>query len=74
MGNTKEAADGFAHVGDFKRATSRLGVDVESNEAAEAAAIHVREMLEVEHDSLGTGEQFAHFFVELLVDSGDQAA
>jgi len=74
MGDTEEVADGFAHVGDFKRAASRFGVDVEPNQRAEAAAIHVCEMLEVENDSLGAGKQLADLDVELLVDSGDQAA
>ena len=55
MGDAEEVADGFAHVGDFKRAAYRFGVDVESNQRAEAAAIHVCEMLEVENDSLGPG-------------------
>ena len=74
MGDTEEVADGFAHIGDFKRAACRFGVDVESNQRAEAAAIHVREMLEVENDSLGARKQLADLDVELLVDSGDQAA
>jgi hypothetical protein len=74
MGDTEEVADGFAHVGDFKRAAYRFGVDVESNQRAEAAAIHVGEMLEIEDDSLGAGQQLADLDVELLVDSRDQAA
>ncbi len=55
MGDAEEIADGFAHIGDFEDAACRFGVDVKPNQRAQAAAIHVREMLEVENDSLGAG-------------------
>ena len=74
MGDAEEVADGFPHIGDFKRAACRFSVDVESNQRAEAAAIHVCEVLEVKNDSLGAGQQLADLDVELLVDSGDQTA
>ncbi len=74
MGHPKQVADGFAHIGDLQRAARRFSVDIESNQRTQAAAIHVREMLEVENDSLRSWQQLADLDIKLLVDSRDQTA
>jgi len=56
MRDAEQVADRWAHVVDTQFAAGGFGVDVETHKRAEAAAVHVRELLEVEDDVRWTGQ------------------
>jgi len=64
VGDAEQIADRWAHVVDFEFAARGFGVDIRTDQRAEAAAIHMRDVLKIKNDASWTGQQLSNFGVE----------
>jgi hypothetical protein len=70
VGHDEEVSDFFADVAEFEFAAVFAGGDVEANECAEAHAVHVGEVCEVEDKALVGGKQLGDGSVKELGETG----
>lgn len=73
-GDAEEFADAFAEVDELEGAAGGPGRGVEADESAEAHAVHVGHVAEVEDELFDFGEELLDRVVELIGDAGDQPA
>ena len=72
MGDAEKVADGRAHVDELEFAIRFAGGDIETDEHAEAGAVHAGEIGEVENDALFAREQFLYMRFEQGRAFGDE--
>src|ERR1700739_1680049 len=72
MGHTQKLPDRLSDVEELQRAACRFCGNVQPNERAQARAVHVGQIREVQYDSFGTRNQLAHLKVEAVAYSRHQ--
>jgi hypothetical protein len=65
VGHAEEGARGLVEVDEFEFAAAGAAGDVEGGERAEAAGVHMVDLLHVDDDAFFGGEQVADFVAEL---------
>jgi len=69
-----EFANLFAEIDELYSAACRFTRDVQANERAEAHAVHAGKVCEIEHYSLGAGDELPDFVVEGFADACQQTS
>jgi hypothetical protein len=72
IGEAKEFADSLAHVEELHLASCGAGRGVETDEGAQAHAVHAGDAGEIEHDSFAARDDGANLGVEDVGQLGDQ--
>jgi hypothetical protein len=74
MGEAEEVANLLAEVDELEAGSGGFGGDVEANEGAEAHAVGVADVGEVEDDALVVRNEGANAVEENIGDAGDELA
>jgi hypothetical protein len=74
MGNTKKLPDRLPHVNEFQNTACRFGGNVKPNQRAQAGAVHVGQIRQIEHNSFPARNELADLAVEAIVYSCHQPA
>lgn len=74
VGERQQVLHLFAEVQELQLAACALGVDVEADEGAQAHAVDVGEVFEVEDEELAAGSNVLQVGVELVGEAGDEAS
>lgn len=69
MSDAEQVADRRAHVVDLEFAAGGFGVHIRTDERAEAAAIHMRDVLKIKNDASWTGQQLPNLGVEQSIQA-----
>jgi len=74
IGHSKKLPDPFTQIDEFQIASGCPGRNVETNHGAEAHAIHVGEIRQVQYDALGVRNQLHDPYIEKISYSSHQFA
>lgn len=72
VGEGEEFFDSFAEVDEVELAARGFGRGVEADEGAQAHAVHIGEVAEIEDDTFGAGDEWADAGGEDVGDAVDQ--